>query len=1539
VALSEDLTAREDAVRRLRAMHDDAADDDRPRAALQLGLAIADIVTRLPADDSRRAELADEGLRRLDESGDTTLARIKAAEVLSRYQRAAPGPAPVRLPGADLNWDVDWPTLRGPTEAARKMLASLPMVASALSPGAGQAVTGIVEVLGAFDQGQWTAEHDARLASAYEALKTADLGTDLGLMLRFMATVIRIERCRTAERETGRAYWPPVAELDELIADMESAEGLHQDLGGQFQAANGTSHMFIGQLIMTRIMVDIRSRGDRRDETWRVDTIRLFRRAEDHLRQAPPAFGGLLRPVLDQVNEAIATLDRAGQPGVATGDGRVAAPPAPQAAPPPPAKPRPAPPVPPPAATPDQVAAPGPGEPSGLLDGSIFERFSSPALAGLQVLAEEAGGPVLTAMAAMKQAADAVLARRWTPECDQALDRLQREADRLAGQDGSELPARALVNAVLAMLRSARLVSLSVSPRPEEHPARAEAAGVIAEVEVALEFLAGAKDRLPATGMFGDLSNLLHMQAGLLLTDLAKAGDGPPDAGLLARARAHMDQMPPGLPDKFPVLGDLSTFLRVFQEGRPGTADAKHLNERYTEASETGGGGLNEARATAARAKQSRNADDIASAITQLYMGGIGLPVGSPMHAGVLVSLAEMQNLLAVHTSYPLALVDAVGSGLEAARAAAAPGDVRSAAHILTTSFCLMVSKGQRDGPLEQVEEVLRAASAHAPADDWPLRITATVALGAAMGLRAAASDDEALRRLARQAIMDAEEMLPEAEPTGQWYGTARILYTWAAVQTLCGHDAELAPVALRTSSKLECVLVSHPDVAAQMDQAQLDPGRTGEGELEGLRQARQRLLACQAEARTPGQATGKTAGPQAAARGDGRPRETAASAGEARRLALRGLDQAATVLGLDATGGRARRPLAAAGRPEPASLRASAADLHARLAGVAADSDLSRRIDGVLGICVAELYWADSSAESEQGLQDAVVHLQRALAIAHPRPTVQRADLLDILARCYREAGRRHDDQAARANAERAARAALRELARCVLVSEDTDRALEAAVRANEITARAIGWCLADGRHRAAVEMAEAGRGLVLAGVVLAGRVDETLRGAGRPDVADAWRDGSEAGRIAAINALWDTDRGGTLLATPRAEEISVMLAGTTFDAVVYLVPPVAPDQAGSDDADLPGHAVVLRPVLGQITVLDLPGLADLSGTPLEAYLAALDNALAAYDPRARHDGGFRSGPQGQAWADAVESLGAWTYSQVMGPLIEHARGWPLDHLPHLALIPLGKLAAIPYAAAWTGDPASPSGRRYAIDDVVLSYAASARLLGEVARRPRQRLAERVVLISDPAGEFPMTRRSSRSLARHQYPGAEVYGLKSERNGPATTAALLAALPGRDQPGASLLQLSTHATTVPTARLQTRDGWLELTRILDQARDRPADAPGGLVIANACLTDSTQADYDESLTLATAFLAAGATAVIGTRWPVDDDTTAALSFRLHHHLHMGLQPAEALRRAQLDLLRPQPDVQQTMGPHLAALDAARLSHPVTWAGSVHHGI
>ncbi len=229
---------------------------------------------------------------------------------------------------------------------------------------------------------------------------------------------------------------------------------------------------------------------------------------------------------------------------------------------------------------------------------------------------------------------------------------------------------------------------------------------------------------------------------------------------------------------------------------------------------------------------------------------------------------------------------------------------------------------------------------------------------------------------------------------------------------------------------------------------------------------------------------------------------------------------------------------------------------------------------------------------------------------------------------------------------AERTVRAALGELARFVMVAEDTDQALEVAARANEIVVQAIGWALADGRPRAAVDLAEAGRGLILASVTLSGRVETVPAERWQPDAADAWRTGGRAARATALGALWESTAGNSLLSTPTSDEVSVALARTRLDAVVYLVPPAGPDSAAepahpdpTGGRELAGHALVVRPVLGEVEVIPLPGLAGAGHrTPLDAYLTALNVALDGYDPAAGNPDGFRAGPLGRAWADALD-------------------------------------------------------------------------------------------------------------------------------------------------------------------------------------------------------------------------------------------------------------------------------------------------------------
>jgi CHAT domain-containing protein len=1521
---------QDDVIQRLRELYEGADDEDRPRAALHLGLALADKAAGLAADDPGRDDLTREGLDRLAESGDASAA-VAATE---RLERCRPVPAPAEpasfpLLGGDLNWDLDWDVLRGPAEMSRNLATMLPLLAAMLPPHEASlrdALTSIKEVLDAFERGHWTPEGDAVLSAAIEQVDASEMGTGTGLMLRVTALMIRTQRCQHVLKEGGQPDWPPLAELDRLIAALESDSELGVALGPPFGAVEGLQHLFIVFVVAMRIQVSMRAPGMRHDAAWRDDTLRLLGQADDHLRQTPPSHAGLLQPLRGRLAEMAAALRGAvlpPGPRTAPSASRPPATPKPAFPPTPATPPRPAsPPTVPSAPTapsgpaaadqPPSAAAPSAAAPpSGAMpwwSGPLVNQISPQMLAGLKVMADQMGGPTSIMLSAMLLANEAVSARRWDPAYDARLAELDAQADRLAADD-LPLQVRAMIAAALAVTHASRSLQLTASPRPDKHPSADDFAAVLADLDSALELMDAAGGDQPGTP--NEMSSILHAQAAIVLVEISRL-DVPRRAELLARARGHFDQVPAGMREHLPVLDHMKVLAQLMaEEISPDDPAVDEIADVIPNTWDREGLGLKSALLTVEKARKSRVPEDVAIALRELQLVWAGLSAGNPKRAQVLISMATMQSVLTAQ-GHRLG-VDATSLAIAAVRTATGPGELAGAAHILVTTFTLMLSRGERAGPFQEAAEALRPALAGVRPDDWALRTTLLTAAGAAAAL--AAADDEGARAASRPAIREAEQTLPDPQPTEIWYATARLMSTWAAVQGLCLGDDESVRLALRLTGTLQTLLSSHPEVAPAADT-----------ELEGLDQLRQQL----------------TAAREGRARGEGPGGQPPEPDGEKLGLARGRLAQAAGLLGIDQHGVRSRRASSPAG-PDLDALRACAADLHAALAAAAADTRLRHDLDRMLGICHAEFYGHGPAGEADQGLREAVIHLYRALATAdHARPTVEWADTLDVLAQCLREASQREDDPQMAAAAERVARAALRELADCVLVADDTGQAVEVAAHASEIVARAIGWCLADGRYRTAVDLAETGRGLVLASGVLSGRGEEILRGAGLDDAADAWWRGSGADRAAALNALRDTTAGHALLSTPIGEETAATLAGTTFDAVVYLVPPTAPDAPGVTPASATGRtglALVIRQVRGQVDVVELPELTGLGpGSPLDGYLAALDRALAEPGPGAGGAGGFRAGPAGQAWASALDEVGRWAYASIMGPLLDHVRGWELGHLPHLALIPLGGLAAIPYAAAWTD--ATPDGeRRYAIDDAVLSYAASARLLGETARRPRRPLSDRVVLVTNPDGELPMTRLVTGLLASRQYKDAEVYGAGGEASGAATIERLLGALPAEKRPGASLLQLSTHGRTEPEPGLKAKDGWLTLARILNQARDRAADAPGGLVITNACLTDTTRTHHDESLTLATAFLAGGATAVIGTRWPVDDDTTAVMSFQLHYYLQLGRPPAEALRQAQLDLLRPSPGMRATLPPALAAVTDERLSHAASWAGHVHHGV
>ncbi|MEV7899006.1 CHAT domain-containing protein [Streptomyces cyaneofuscatus] len=124
-----------------------------------------------------------------------------------------------------------------------------------------------------------------------------------------------------------------------------------------------------------------------------------------------------------------------------------------------------------------------------------------------------------------------------------------------------------------------------------------------------------------------------------------------------------------------------------------------------------------------------------------------------------------------------------------------------------------------------------------------------------------------------------------------------------------------------------------------------------------------------------------------------------------------------------------------------------------------------------------------------------------------------------------------------------------------------------------------------------------------------------------------------------------------------------------------------------------------------------------------------------------------------------------------------------------------------------------------------------------------------------------------------------------------------------------------------------------------------PPDGPGLCVSLASCMNGLPRRHQDESSTMAAAFLAGGASSVLGSLWLVRLHATALVDLLFHHGLRTGHAPADALRQAQLWMAGPvrEPpasipaDVRRLAVELLNALTASGHdpADPAFWAGLV----
>lgn len=594
-------------------------------------------------------------------------------------------------------------------------------------------------------------------------------------------------------------------------------------------------------------------------------------------------------------------------------------------------------------------------------------------------------------------------------------------------------------------------------------------------------------------------------------------------------------------------------------------------------------------------------------------------------------------------------------------------------------------------------------------------------------------------------------------------------------------------------------------------------------------------------------------------------------------------------------------------------------------------------------------------------------------------------AILTRALARAYRAGGR--DDEDARRKSRDTGRFVLAAHARAVLLQSGTHRGLVAAGAVGPDMLRLVTWCLEDDRPEEAVQALELGRGLVLHAATVGGTVPQLLREAKQPGLAQEWTaqveragrggatgqggaagEGARAGQPAPVEVPDDLRRRVLealkgepaeirLLSAPSPEEIGRALTAMGRDALIHLVP--ARPGAGSDR---PGHALVVAST-GAVRTLPLPGLTVSADSPLGEHLRAADAFRAAgrnrppetdvaFDPwiRHRYDSERR-------WQRSLDALCAWAGDVVMTTLIDHARVWWPDRTPRLVLMPVGALGTVPWHAAAVPATSARPGADRACGSVAISYCAAARQLVDVAQRPRLAPSDSQLLLTDPGGH-PAVHEEVALLHDLYYPAATVIG--ADVRVPVEPARVAAYLPGGGPSSCGLVHVNCHATSAASAADSgielDPDMGLRLTvdDLLTDGHGGAPDVPGGTVLLANCTSDLTLGDYDEALTLATAFLAAGATSVVGSRWEVVDDDRMKLFMCVFHHFLTGGgtgagtagSPADALRAAQLWMLDPWravPPGLEELASSVAAETARRrgrrpLDELEIWSAFAHHG-
>lgn len=240
------------------------------------------------------------------------------------------------------------------------------------------------------------------------------------------------------------------------------------------------------------------------------------------------------------------------------------------------------------------------------------------------------------------------------------------------------------------------------------------------------------------------------------------------------------------------------------------------------------------------------------------------------------------------------------------------------------------------------------------------------------------------------------------------------------------------------------------------------------------------------------------------------------------------------------------------------------------------------------------------------------------------------------------------------------------------------------------------------------------------------------------------------------------------------------------------------------------------------------------------------------------------------------------------------------------LVIVPDGCLLRLPFAAL-----IDPTSQRYLVERTALVFAPSAAVHIACSRNAEHIASSRpsgTLVVGDPG--FDETRFRMQRLSGGRVEAETVAAAYPQRR----------LLTARDATRerflteaieASVVHYAGHAVTNTTQPFRSfllfapsssssDDGALYVSDIARMRFHRTR-----LVSIAACSTSADQTKGREgSLTLVRSFLAAGVPAAIGTLWDIDDNASIQLFSALHRFVAAGASPEEALRSAQIEMVR-----------------------------------